>query len=332
MPAIQPQQLVDAILEAIHDSGEIGVLISRTRTHPRKIAVSGPMDSFELWVYAWTLTHGGRPQLRNEYRIQMTSVESPLPLNPNGPTVLIGYEPDLKMFAGFDLRLHRSFTTGSPSVQINITSLHKAIQNGFSFHRKSNDEIAVGIRSDHFMAYVKNAVTLHKVATDRRVFNALEKASSLETVPVIDLNKLTKPRQRIVQEISRIARVASFRDQVLNAYGQRCAITRMQLRVVEAAHILPLSAPSSVDHVINGMALSPTYHRAFDRGLIYLNTDYAMKLNAKETHRLSELNLDCGLEEFASVLGRIHLPQDRQQWPDKRLIAKANKFRSIQDS
>jgi hypothetical protein len=67
------------------------------------VEVIEPAGSTVLSVYAWTLTFGGRPSLVNEYRIQMTSVESPLEIAVDGPTVLIGYEPTLRLFGGFDL-------------------------------------------------------------------------------------------------------------------------------------------------------------------------------------------------------------------------------------
>jgi len=74
MPAAPTEQLVEAILDAIAQSEDTGLLVSPIRKHPRKFAVSGPEGALRLWVYAWTLTPGGRPQLKNEYRIQMTSV------------------------------------------------------------------------------------------------------------------------------------------------------------------------------------------------------------------------------------------------------------------
>src|SRR5688572_653971 len=116
MPSLQPQELVDAILDAISQSSEAGMLVSRVRAHPREFVVAGSEGDVRLWVYAWTLTPGGRPTLANEYRIQMTSVSSPLDVNPDGPTLLIGFEPGLKMFGGFDVKRHRAFTKGSPSV------------------------------------------------------------------------------------------------------------------------------------------------------------------------------------------------------------------------
>ena len=89
MPAVGTNVLVDAVLDAFQDSGASGLLLSAPSRHPRRFAVQTASGSVEVWVYAWTLTHGGRPNLPDEYRIQMTTVTSPLPLNPKGYTVLL---------------------------------------------------------------------------------------------------------------------------------------------------------------------------------------------------------------------------------------------------
>jgi putative restriction endonuclease len=103
----------------------------------------------------------------------------------------------------------------------------------------------------------------------------------------------------------------------------------MQLRLVDAAHILPVGAPGSTDHVRNGIALSPTYHKAFDNGLIYLDTDYQMRLNEGLLHILQRLNLAGGLDAFRAPLGRVFLPPDQQQRPAADFVRRANKFRQI---
>lgn len=282
-----------------------------------------------LSVYVWTLTFGGRPALQNEYRIQMTSVSSPLAIAANGPTVLLGYEPNLKLFAGFDLHRHRTFTTGSPSVQIDIEELKRAEIDGLSFHRKSNDEIAVGIRPDQLMNYALNAESLHRFGKEGPVLKLLAKATALKPIEPADVQNLTVERKRIVQEVSRLSRLGSFRQQVLFAYGAKCAVTRVQLRLVDAAHILPVGAPGSVDSVVNGLALAPTYHRAYDLGLIFLDEEYRMRLNTKEIERLKGLRLDGGLEAFQAPLGKIFLPPDKRQWPSLDFVRRANKHRSI---
>jgi putative restriction endonuclease len=330
MPAVGTNVLVDAVLDAFQDSGASGLLLSAPSRHPRRFAVQTASGSVEVWVYAWTLTHGGRPNLPDEYRIQMTTVTSPLPLNPKGYTVLLGYEPNLRMFGGFDLRRHRKFTTGSPSVQIDIKCIHKAMQEGLAFDRKDNDEIAVGIRPDQIVGYIANASELHRLGASAAMYGLLVKASALEEITDRELARLPQERRKIVSTVNRLSRAASFRQQVLTAYGNRCAVSRLQLRLVDAAHILPVGAEGSTDDIQNGLALSPTFHRAFDNGLVFLDDEYVMRINSAKELQLVTLRLDGGLPDFMSLLGkRIHLPPDRRQWPEPAIIRKANGYRRI---
>jgi putative restriction endonuclease len=330
MPAIDSSKLVNAILDAFQDSGASGILISPIRQHPRRFIVETETGGIEVWVYAWTLTHGGRPSLPDEYRIQMTSVSSPLVLNSKGYTLLLGYEPNLKMFAGFDLTRHSLFTAGSPSVQIDIKCIHRALEDGLAFDRKTNQEIAVGIRPDQILNYMANAEDLHRIGKNAAMYNLLSKASASEKISKKEIAKLIPKRQRILSNVSRWARSASFRQQVLHAYDNRCSVTRMQLRLVEAAHVLPVQAKETIDDIRNGIALSPTYHRAYDGGLIYLDENYEMKINPARELQLVTLNLDGGIEEFKHHLNkRIYLPQDKRQWPETSMIRKANKYRRI---
>jgi len=330
MPALPHREIVDIVLRAIQDSGYAGLLISPAREHPRRFSVVAPDGAQTvLSVYMWTLTFGGRPQLANEYRIQMTSVTSPLRLPGDGPTVLLGYEPNLRLFAGFDLVRHRTFTTGSPSVQIDIGALRRAETEGLSFHRKTNDEIAVGIRPDQLMTYALNAESLHRYGREGTVLRLLTRAAAQEEITSGDVASLSTERQRVVQAVSRLSRLASFRRQVLFAYGNQCAVTRVQLRLVDAAHILPVGAPQSSDHVRNGIALAPTYHRAFDNGLIYLDDEWRMQINTRELHRFEQMNLHGGLETFRAPLGTVFLPPDPAQRPAIEYIRRANRFRGI---
>lgn len=329
MPAVSPTELVNSIIEAIQESGGSAVYLSdKLQTHPRKFGVQYNDQSFTIWVYIWTLTHGGgsaRPE--DEYRIQLTTVEPPLELNPNGFTLLMGYYPNLQVFAGFDIQRHIQFTAGSPSIQIAHSGLQEALQNGFSFYERTNQEIVIGIRPDQFLNYVLNAESLHEEGPN--VQELLQRAAELEDVEQ-EIEEEVDERQRIVREVSRLSRDANFRNKILDAYGKRCAVTRRQLKLVDAAHILPVSVEGSTDETVNGIALSPTMHRAFDNSLIYLNENYNMVLNPEKTQKLSNLDLVDGLPEFRGWLDQqIHLPADRRQRPDVDLIRMANRYRQI---
>lgn len=331
MPAVNPTLIVDELIEAIQQSGGVAAYVSESvRVHPRKFIVSYLGTIYSIWVYIWTLTHGGRVSLPDEYRIQMTSVASPLQKNPSGLTVLMGYYPDIKLFAGFDLTKHSTFTTGSPSVQIGISTIHSALQNGLAFVTKDNDEIAIGIRSDQFLTYCLNAESLHLYGAESNLIKLLTKAVELQEISELDISALTANRKLIVENISRYSRNANFRKIVLSAYDNRCAVTRFQLRLVDAAHILPVPSIDSSNHVTNGIALSPTFHRAYDNCLIYPDENYIMQLNTEKANELKKYNLDGGIKEFQSCLGKkIHRPLDVNQRPRYEYIKMANKHRRI---
>jgi putative restriction endonuclease len=334
MPSLDPLLMVKAISDAFDESDASALLLSPVRGNPKRFVIQYGRSSIELWIYIWTLTHGGgaaRPA--NEYRIQLTGVRPPLAENSNGPTLLVGYEPNTGCFAGFDLDKHRTFSTQSPSIQIPITTLHDALQYGFSFTTKGNDEIAIGIRPDQFLAYCLDSRALHREGANAQMVNLLTKAASLAPILDAEIQQAPPERQRIIAEVSRLSRDSNFRHKVIAAYDRRCAVTRMQLRLVDAAHILPVGVEGSTDDITNGICLSPTYHRAFDRALIYLDEDLRMQINPEKELELIQTGQAGGLADFKSYLGmRVHLPADRTLWPKIAHIRSANNFRNVASS
>lgn len=60
----------------------------------------------------------------------------------------------------------------------------------------------------------------------------------------------------------------SFRNSLLDAYGERCAITAFDApQALEAAHIYPYRGPAT-NKVSNGLLLRSDLHRLFDRGAL----------------------------------------------------------------
>lgn len=331
MPAASPKIIVQAIINAFEEGNASAFLLSSGPGNPRPFIVQQSNQTFSVWIYVWTLTHGGgaaRPV--NEYRIQLTGIQQPLARNPNGITLLMGYEPIVGCFAGFDVSKHLTFSTRSPSIQIPITTLHDALQNGFSFVRKGNDEIAIGVRPDQLLTYCLNAPLLHREGAVEGMPELLQQAAELLPIPEEETVSLPEERTRVIQEVARYSRDSTFRKRIVVAYDRRCAITRMQLQLVDAAHILPVGAEGSTDETTNGICLSPTYHRAFDKALIYLDDQLRMQINPEKEQVLVAAGVAGGLEAFKAYLGqRIHLPYERSQWPDLAYVQEANRIRGI---
>lgn len=330
MPPISRQRITQVILDAIHESGGVGMLMDSMAAHPRSFLVARNGQQVSIWVYCWNLTRGGRSSLPDEFRIQMTTVASPLAMNPSGHTVLLGYEPDRGVFSGFDIMRHQEFTSGSPSVQVSRLTLDAGLQEGLAFQTKSNDEIAIGIRSDLLLFYCEHARQLHQLGDDSTYLETAERVVKTQDITDLRIQDLPEKRRLVIHETARLSRSSAFTKQVLNAYDNRCAVTRRKLKLVDAAHILPVSAgDKSIDNVRNGIALSPTYHRAFDRGLIFLDDGMVMRLNSTAADDLVRHGLEAGIDSFAAYLGKIHLPYDPLQHPDPYYIRLANSYRGL---
>ncbi len=75
-----------------------------------------------------------------------------------------------------------------------------------------------------------------------------------------------------------------FKREIPKLYNYTCAISDMKVdamvnaNLVDACHIVPFSI-SHDDTVRNGITLCPNLHRAYDRGLIFINENYELEVN-----------------------------------------------------
>jgi len=125
-------------------------------------------------------------------------------------------------------------------------------------------------------------------------------------------------RERVSVITSRIVRDRVFRQVVLRAYDQRCAITGLRLingggrAEVAAAHIRPVEA-NGPDIVSNGIALSGTAHWMFDRGLISLGDDLEILISRQANDQDS-------IRAFISKTGRAHEPRRTLERPHPHFL------------
>lgn len=74
-----------------------------------------------------------------------------------------------------------------------------------------------------------------------------------------------------------------FRQMVLANYSSKCAITGIDIpQLLFASHIIPWSANEKERlNPENGICLSPLYDKAFDKGLIGVNTNYEIIISTE---------------------------------------------------
>ena len=74
-----------------------------------------------------------------------------------------------------------------------------------------------------------------------------------------------------------------FRNRVLSAYNESCCITGLRTRpLLVASHIVPWSEdPAQRLNPRNGLCLNALHDKAFDRGLIWIESDFVVKLSPR---------------------------------------------------
>jgi putative restriction endonuclease len=331
VPRIPKRELLRRFELAIQDSGARLIYRSTLGQHPASYTiVHRDGRTSRVLVYIWNMTHGGgaaRPT--HEYRIQITGV--PQFENPRGEkTLILGWSEAFEVFAGFDYRRHSGVLGASPSMQISQDALLGAQMRGFALNEKGNGETAIAFRPELAAAYVEHLNALHDTGAVPAEAAILERISAdPEAVADTDIDAAVAPARRVeIVETRRAARDAQFRRKVLTAYGHRCAMCGVQLRLLDAAHVLPVDQPGSTDDTNNGVALCALHHRAYDRALVAFDPAYAIHVNARQVAELTSLSRAGGLRQFKATLKpSLLLPPDPRDHPRRAFVIAANRAR-----
>ena len=110
-----------------------------------------------------------------------------------------------------------------------------------------------------------------------------------------------------------------FRQRVLRAYREQCAICRLQHEeLLDAAHILPDWHPRGEPVVPNGLALCKLHHAAFDGHLLGVRPDLTVELRLDVLREPDGPMLKYGLQGFQGA--RLQLPRDPALRPNLEFV------------
>ena len=114
-------------------------------------------------------------------------------------------------------------------------------------------------------------------------------------------------RQRLHQQL--------FRERVLRAYQERCALCSLRHQeLLDAAHITPDSHPEGEPVVSNGVALCKLHHAAFDRLFFAVRPDYVIEVKPSILAEHDGPMLVVGLQQIHGRL--LLLPRRPSDRPD----------------
>jgi len=300
MPGIRFAELAEKFVNALEMAGATVLILSGIDRRPLVLGVVVGEATYRLEVYLWTVTQGGKGRGRpREYRIQRTSA-APFVLRAGVRTIMGGWHEESGTFAFWDVRRHLN-EAKSPSSQISLNTLEAASARGLATehrHLAEGDEIAIAVQPDYLLWYVREYDRIYDVAGEVGDAGTLIEAQPEDEREFIDsgADEQSASRRHQLVEFVRNFRDARFRPIVLRAYGYRCCLTGVALRLVDAAHVIPVSDPGSTDEPKNGVALNPLLHRAYDAGLLGLLPGGRTALNERLLANLKKQKLDSGLD------------------------------------
>jgi putative restriction endonuclease len=135
-------------------------------------------------------------------------------------------------------------------------------------------------------------------------------------------------RAYITSTVRRRLHQATFRQRVLHAYREMCALCRLRhTELLDAAHITPDAEDEGEPVVSNGLSLCKLHHAAFDNFFFTVTPEYRIEVRPSILAESDGPMLVIGLQEING--GLIQLPSRATQRPDvARLEQRLQRFRA----
>lgn len=338
---LQKKDLLGKVISAIRSANWQIEMINSPTDHPLRVKIFGDNESHELLIYIWNISHGGKSRSLDEFRIQITGVDSIL-LSTDYITLLLGYfsENEKECFVAFDAIKHSTFGF-SPSIQVKKNTLNTAIEKGIAIQEKSRneegkiDEVAIAFEPELMIQYITEMYPNYygQIISQNEIQLIGRLGEEEEDFSDEELEIVPDERKRFLKKINQSARDASFRKRVLKVYGKKCAICCLQVGLVEACHIIPVKA-GGTDQTINGIALCHNHHKTFDSALIGIDENYEIILNKSKLQTIQQAGLIGKLDnllENSRIGGKIILPDNSRYYPNPDFLVKSLRIKGFYD-
>ena len=326
MPFLSAGELLQAVIDSFRHRTEAVLYVEGH--NPFTLSVNGHY----VTLFVANVSHAHRSD-SDEYRIQCPgNLPAGLAIHrANGQSIcILGYHADTDTFNAWDPErfLQRSTHTRKFSLYTRLNNLSQASTEGFAIYRDSTGQNVLSFRSEFLGLYVGNTEPMHQAT--QRALRSIVRAHRETRLGFVARKFVTVAKRRIEVTHSQFARNPQFHQTVLDAYENRCAMCEIQLELIEAAHLVPHAHPNGLDVVSNGIALCALHHKSLDTGLLYLDADYHIRMNAVRRGYLVRIERLGGVQQFRRLLRPIiSLPQNPSDYPLRENIELGNQLRGI---
>ncbi|MFV1884108.1 MAG: HNH endonuclease [Balneola sp.] len=126
-------------------------------------------------------------------------------------------------------------------------------------------------------------------------------------------------RKYVTREVKTRLHQSSFRAIIMKAYKDQCSICRLKHpRLLDAAHIIPDSEPTSSSNIDNGLSLCKIHHSAFDQSIIGITPDYIIKVRTDILEEIDGPMLKHGIQEMHNK--SLFTPSSKNKKPSKNSL------------
>ncbi len=266
----------------------------------------------------------------DECRIQVSkSTNFNQALNSGNDVIVLGYFANEKVFTAWNPYLMRDRFNQRETVSLysRFTIQKQATTSKVSSYRDNNHQSILSFLPDYLGLYLDNLSKIH-LLSDKELSDLVNQSDMLNDSD--SSGKVDSTEGLLTITHTRLKRDPKFRRKVYEAYKNKCAMCGIQLELIEAAHIVPHSHEKGTDDITNGVGLCALHHSAYDRSLIYFDSDFNIKINEEKMIYLEKIGLDAGYRKFHGLsFEKLQVPENHTQRPNSININIANKARGI---
>jgi putative restriction endonuclease len=169
-----------------------------------------------------------------------------------------------------------------------------------------------------YILYDNPSQLMFTVAVDDKVLVRNVHQAAVEQVTPDDSNTLAR-RLYVTRMVRQRLHQQTFREKVLAAYKEQCALCRLRHEnLLDAAHIIPDSDPEGEPRVSNGLSLCKLHHAAFDAFMIGITPDYKIEVKQSILEESDGPMLQHGLKGMHG--GTIVIPRKGNLQPNREAL------------
>lgn len=267
---------------------------------------------------------------QDECRIQVAKSKNfNAAMNSGTDVIVLGYFADENVFAAWNPFLMRDRFNKKKTISLysRFSIQKEAALNRVATYRDTKGQSVISFKPDYLGLYLENISNIH-LLSDEELLALVITSDTLNTQNQDGEVDFLEGHLTITH--TRYKRDPRFKSIVYDAYNNKCAMCSIGLELIEAAHIVPHSHEKGTDEIGNGISLCALHHTAYDRSLIYFDTEFNILINTTKMEYLEKVGLDSGFRKFqALAFDKIQLPTNHTLRPNIENINLANQSRGI---